>query len=150
MFAASGVRRSRSASGCTSTCSVGSPIIYGHEALVLTVRSPDAALMTRGSLDSVGKPDLEGLVSPPDRWIPHPELASAIEKGRKLRPDIEGQIQKPRCVVVAGLMPIDVDEAAAYMATEKAVRKYYGVHLVDFGTLLNGFHFLASAKIALS
>jgi hypothetical protein len=132
--------------GVQPKCSVGSPIICGHEALVLTVRSPEATLMTRGSPSSVVSPDLQGLGEPPDRWVPHPDLASAIEEGRKLRPDIKGQIQKPRFVVVAGLMPTDVEEAVAYMSYREAARKYKEVHLVDFGTLLNGFSFLASVK----
>ncbi len=134
--------------GAQPKCDVGSPIVYGHEALVLTVRSPHALLMIRDSLGGVGGSDLEGSREPPAKWIPHPELASAIEEGRKLRPDIKGQIQKPRCVVVAGLMPANVDEAAAYISYREAARKYNGIHLVDFGTLLNGFRLLASTNSA--
>lgn len=131
--------------GAQPKSAVGSPIIYGHEALVLTVRSPHATLMIRDSSGRIGDSDLQGSGEPPGRLIPHPELASAIEEGRKLRPDIPGQIQKPRCVVVAGLMPANVDEAAAYIGYREAARQYNGIHLVDFGTLLNGFRLLASA-----
>lgn len=101
--------------------------------------------MIRDSLGRVGDSDLEGSGEPPGRLIPHPELASAIEEGRKLRPDIPGQIQKTRCVVVAGIMPANVDEAAAYIGYREAARQYNGIHLVDFGTLLNGLRLLASA-----
>ncbi|WP_341524005.1 hypothetical protein AABC73_13515 [Pseudomonas sp. G.S.17] len=132
--------------GAQPKSAIGNPIIYGHEALVLTVRSPYATLMIRDSLGGIGGSDLEGSGEQPGKWIPHPELASAIEEGRKLRPDIKGQIQKPRCVVVAGLMPANVDEAAAYISYREAARKYKGIQLVDFGTLLNGFRLLASAK----
>ncbi|MBD1602110.1 hypothetical protein [Pseudomonas typographi] len=132
--------------GAQPKSAVGIPIIYGHEALVLTVRSPHATLMIRDSLGRVGDSDLEGSGEPSGRWIPHPELASAIEEGRKLRPDINGQVQKPRCVVVAGFMPANEEEAAAYMSYREATRQYNGIHLVDFGTLLNGLRFLAPAK----
>lgn len=132
--------------GAQPKSAIGNPIIYGHEALVLTVRSPYATLMIRDSLGGVGGSDLEGSGEQPGKWIPHPELASAIEEGRKLRPDFKGQIQKPRCVVVAGLMPANEDEAAAYISYREAARKYTGIQLVDFGTLLNWFRLLASAK----
>lgn len=134
--------------GAQPKSAVGGPIIYGHEALVLTVRSPHATLMTRGVLGLVSDADPKAAGESPERWMPHPELASAIAEGRRLLPDIKGQIQKPRYVVVAGLMPDNVDEAAAYIGYREAARQYYGIHLVDFGMLLNGLRLLTSAGSA--
>lgn len=122
------------------------PIICGQEALVLAVKAPGLPLMTRGALGNVGRTDGKTSGEPTEMWIPHSDLASAIEEGRKQLPDIRGQIQRPRCVILAGLLPNDAEEAAAYINYRKALQTYHKVHLVDYGTLLCGLYRLASLK----